>query len=91
MPVVSKVCSTAGSVDLFLSLSIHSRRGHPFAPAREAGMRRSYLLKGFLLFLIATPVFAQSRDITPEGIRTEKRIALVIGNGALRAPRSRTR
>ena len=54
-------------------------------------MRRSYLLKGFLLFLIATPVFAQSRDITPEGIRTEKRIALVIGNGALRAPRSRTR
>lgn len=45
-------------------------------------MRRSRWLGHLLLFLIATSASAQSRDITLEGMRGEKRIALVIGNAA---------
>ena len=43
-------------------------------------MRRPRWLGTILLFLIATSASAQSRDITIEAMRSEKRVALVIGN-----------
>ncbi len=39
-------------------------------------------LGGVLTVLVAARTFAQSRDITVEGMRSEKRVALVIGNAA---------
>lgn len=50
-------------------------------------MRRLRRFGSLILCLIATSVSAQSRDITLEGMRSEKRVALVIGNSAyVRSP-----
>src|SRR5947207_340538 len=45
-------------------------------------MRQRQWLWGLVVVLIAASASAQSRDVTVEAMRSEKRVALVIGNGA---------
>src|SRR3989442_1074813 len=50
---------------------------------REAGVRiRRVWLGGLLAVLVAATASAQSRTISVEAMRSEKRVALVIGNGS---------